>query len=72
VDVEAIINRGGSAPTSNAPEQPKGSARKSVIVYIEPDILQRVDEAVSAQIIKTSRQRWMMEAILEKLNRDQR
>ncbi len=69
VDVEAIINRGGSSPaTQSAQEQetPK-TGRKSVIVYFEPEMLSRVDKAASSQVIKTSRQRWIMEAIVEKL-----
>lgn len=69
VDVEAIINRGGTAPaTQPTQESPKG-VRKSVIVYFEPEMLRQVDEAAKTQVIKTSRQRWIMEAIVEKLQR---
>jgi ATP-dependent Clp protease ATP-binding subunit ClpA len=71
VDVEAIINRGGSAPATQPQESQKGSARKSVIVYFEPEMLQRVDDVASSQVIKTSRQRWIMEAIVEKLQREE-
>lgn len=74
VDVEAIINRGGSSPaTQSAKEQePTKIGRKSVIVYFEPEMLSKVDKATSSQVIKTSRQRWIMEAIVEKLQRDER
>lgn len=69
VDVEAIINRGGSAPATQTQEQePQKIERKSVIVYFDPEMLRRVDEAASSQVIKTSRQRWIMEAIVEKLD----
>ena len=68
LDVEAVINRGGSAPaTQEATQEPQKSGRKTVIVYFEPEMLRRVDEAASSQIIKTSRQRWIMEAIVAKL-----
>ena len=66
VDVEAIINRGGSEPQNGA-GKPQG--RKQVIVYFEPKILVEVDEACKASPIKTSRQRWLMEAVHEKLQR---
>ena len=73
VDVEAIINRGGSAPAiqpTQEQESPK-SRRKSVIVYFDPQMLRQVDEVANSQVIKTSRQRWIMEAIVEKLQRSE-
>jgi hypothetical protein len=44
--------------------------RKPVIMYLDPEDLRCVDEARGAWRIKTSRQRWLMEVIIEKLDRE--
>ena len=69
-NIEAIINRGGSSPAT-APRSAarSGEVRKSVIVYFDPKVLDRVDEVRRSLRIKTSRQRWLMEAIMRELDR---
>jgi hypothetical protein len=68
-EIETIINRGGSSPTQTKEQEHVSHIRKSVIVYFDPAVLDRVDRARRLLRIKTSRQRWLMEAILEKLDR---
>lgn len=65
VDVAALINKGGSTVQSveKDDEQP-------VILRIPRASLKRVDEAVSARRVKTSRNTWIIEAILDKLEAD--
>lgn len=62
VNIDALINKGGSAVQSvdKDEEQP-------VILRIPKSILKRVDGAVSARRVKTSRNTWIIEAILDKL-----
>ena len=63
----------GGMKHSPPPKQAKvGRERKSVIVYFDPEMLRRVDKSCTSKLIKTSRQRWMMEAIVEKLDRENR
>jgi hypothetical protein len=52
-------------------QKPPKSRRKSVIVYFDPQMLRQVDEVANSHVIKTSRQRWIMEAIVEKLQRSE-
>ena len=64
--VARIIERGGSVATAAS-----GDDKRSVQLRVERTLLDRIDvvrEAVPATI-RASRHTWMMEAILEKLDR---
>jgi predicted HicB family RNase H-like nuclease len=65
VDVAALINKGGS--TIQAAE--KGQ-EKQFVQRVPEDILKRVDEAVTARRVKTSRNSWINEAILDLLEKE--
>lgn len=67
VDVAALINKGGSAVQTAAE---KNHEEKPVIQRIPEDILKRVDEAVSGRRVKTSRNTWINEAILDLLEKE--
>lgn len=62
VDVAALINKGGSTVQSGDKDE-----EQPVILRIPKTSLKRVDEAVSARRVKTSRNTWIIEAILDKL-----
>ena len=62
VDVAALINKGGSTVQSADKDE-----EQPVILRIPKASLKRVDEAVSARRVKTSRNTWIIEAILDKL-----
>ena len=64
--IEALIAKGGSVATP-APAPP---GVKLVPVRIEATLLARIDQAVQAQPIKIPRNTWVLQAILEKLDRD--
>ena len=66
VDVAALINKGGSAVQSAT----KNNEEKPVIQRIPEDILKRVDDAVSGRRLKTSRNTWINEAILNFLEKE--
>ena len=65
VDVAALINKGGSAV-----QTAEKNDEKPVIQRIPEDILKRVDEAVAARRLKTSRNTWINEAILDRLEKE--
>lgn len=67
VDVEALINKGGSvaAPTNGAGEAAKDKA--SLVLRIPSEVLERVDRAVQSRPVKIPRHTWILEAIIEKL-----
>lgn len=64
VNVEALINKGGTT----AKQQPDG-ATTPVIIRVPAELLTQVDAAVAARPIRTPRHTWILEAILEKLQR---
>jgi len=67
VDVDALINKGGSVGGKNG-SQEKGTV--PVILRVPEDILQRVDASVQTRRLKTPRHTWLLEAVLEKLERE--
>lgn len=68
IHVEALINKGGSV-ASKAPK-PKKTVTQ-VQLRLPNDLLAQVDSSVRQRPIKTPRHTWFMEAILEKLEREQ-
>lgn len=80
VDVDALINRGGTAseppvPTSTAPqtverpvERPKGKV--NFILRCPADVANRIDEAIEARAVRIPRNTWIIEAIVERLSRE--
>lgn len=67
VDVEALINKGGSTPKPNIEETDGATA---VVLRLPRDVLNRVDAAVKARPIRTPRHTWLLEAVHEKLARE--
>lgn len=67
VDVDALINKGGSVAGKSGGQE-KGTV--PVILRVPEDILERVDASVQARRIKTPRHTWLLEAVLEKLERE--
>lgn len=67
VDVDALINRGGSVAEGPAPDREKVA---TVNLRVSSETLKRVDQAVQARPFKIPRHTWLMEAIVEKLRRE--
>jgi hypothetical protein len=67
VDIDALINKGGSVGGKNGGQE-RGTV--PVILRMPEDILEKVDTSVQARRIKTPRHTWLLEAILEKLERE--
>ncbi len=69
VDVDALINKGGSV--ARAVEiAPDGEDIVRVNVRVPSDFLQQIDDAVKRRRIKTARHTWILEALAEKLDRE--
>ena len=67
VNVDDLINRGGS-PGNKTTETT--DATTPVMLRIPTAMLNQIDALVKAQPIKTPRHRWMLEALYEKLSRE--
>jgi len=66
VDVDALIRRGGSVASGGG-----GKAKASTLVLRLPvELAERIDQAVQARKPKIPRHTWLLEAVLEKLERD--
>ena len=71
IDVEALINKGGSVAT-DAKSSARPKAREvPVILRVPAPILTRIDALVSSRQIRTPRHTWLLEALVEKLNREE-
>jgi hypothetical protein len=70
VDVEALINKGGSIATQEAHDRKKPK-EIPVVVRIPSDLLDRIDALVATRQLKTPRHTWLLEALLEKAHREE-
>lgn len=70
VDVDALIRKGGSVAGGDDTSMKETPKVTSVILRVPSEIIERVDEAVQGRRIKTPRHTWLLEAIVEKLDRE--
>jgi len=67
VDVDALIRKGGSVAAEAADGADKATP---VVLRIPAAALALVDQAVQARRVKTPRHTWLLEAVMEKLDRE--
>jgi hypothetical protein len=68
-EIDALIHQGLSRPEDH-PEASNDTEEQQVVLRLPRALLRRVDIAVKQRPLKTPRHRWLMEAILEKLERE--
>jgi hypothetical protein len=68
-EIDALIHQGLSRPDEH-PGAPSEAEEQQVVLRLPRALLRRVDVAVKQRPLKTPRHRWLMEAILEKLERE--
>lgn len=66
-DISALINKGGSTAENGK----KATGDKPILIRIPSDALQKIDEIVTSKRIKTPRHTWLLEAVFEKLEREE-
>ena len=76
-DIDALIDRGGSEAETNVGKRRKrGQGRPAqhgmtkVVIRVPDDLLERIETAVEARPLPTPRQHWILEALLEKVERE--
>jgi hypothetical protein len=70
--IEALIAKGGSVAEDGPKDKGRaGGKPTNVVLRLPPDMLARVDEAVEARSVRIPRHTWLLEAVLEKLDREQ-
>lgn len=72
-EIEALIHKGGSIAQTTSPESLPSRTRSEtakVILRLPAEMLARVDTLVEARSPKIPRHTWLLEAIVEKLERE--
>jgi hypothetical protein len=69
VDIDALIHKGGSVAGSEVPQRAEKHA--PVVLRIPAEVLAKVDASVRVRAVRIPRHTWIMEAIVEKLEREQ-
>jgi len=69
VDVDALINRGGSA-AGNPPPETAAKSPTPILLRIPAEMMNQLDAALKARPVRLPRHTWILEAIHEKLSRD--
>ncbi len=72
VNVEALINKGGSVAThlkAKENETDEGET-KAVLLRVPVDILETVDAQIKGKRPRVPRHTWILEAILQRIERD--
>jgi hypothetical protein len=70
VDVEALIAKGGSIAKSESPEEETATSVTSFTLRVPNDILKPLDAHRKKQSYKVPRQQWILEAIIQRLERE--
>lgn len=70
-EIEALINKGGSVAELTEGKGRGPSKTTNVVLRLPADMLERVDEAVESRALRIPRHTWLLEAVLEKLEREQ-
>ena len=70
VDVEDLINRGGSAPVRPAEAPATPDQTVPVILRLPASMLRSIDQAVKSRPVRIPRHTWLLEAVHEKLSRE--
>jgi len=65
--ITAVIEKGGSVPTEKIA---KSKNEQTVNIRLPEDVLSEIDKFVGSRRLKISRHTWLMEAIIEKLDRE--
>ena len=71
VDVEALISKGGTVAGQAAPASRDAAKPSAVVVRIPAHMLEGIERARAARAVRIPRHTWLLEAIAEKLEREQ-
>lgn len=67
IDIESLINKGGSVASVQA--APKNGVA-TINLRIPTSLVEKIDQELKLRPIKTPRHTWLLEAVVEKLNRE--
>jgi molecular chaperone DnaK (HSP70) len=70
ISVDALINKGGSV--ANDDKELPTKKEQQILIRVPSDALEQIDRLVANRRIKTARVTWLLEAIFEKLDREEK
>lgn len=70
VDIDYLISKGGSVPPQEPPSEASKLKVTAVVLRIPGEIGQRLEQALRARPVRIPRHTWILEAIVEKLDRE--
>ena len=71
VDVDALISKGGGVAERGSQSDRTERATSPVVLRVPAHLLGRIDEVLASRLLKTPRHTWLLEAVLEKLEREE-
>jgi hypothetical protein len=71
VDVDALIRKGGSVAGQDNRPPAKAGKPSPVILRIPTHLLERIERARESRAVRIPRHTWLLEAIVEKLDREE-
>jgi hypothetical protein len=74
VDIDALINKGGSVGAGQTPPTLETASRAAetatVNLRMPVALVEQIDDALKSHPIRKPRHTWLLEAVVEKLNRE--
>ena len=70
VDVDELINKGGGVAKHEAKAEADENTTSPVVLRVPNRLLKRIDRALTSRPLRTPRHTWLLEAVLEKLERE--
>ena len=70
VDVEALILKGGSVAEVVPKTTAGGRKLASVVLRLPVDLMEQIEHSIRSRPVKIPRHTWLLEAVVEKLERD--
>lgn len=70
-DIQTLIEKGGSVARVKEKEELAKDRLKLVQLRLEKEVLDRIDMVRGSRLVKMPRHSWFLEAILEKLSREE-
>lgn len=70
IDVEALINKGGSIAKDKNLSVCQDIKEKSVVLRIPSSMIDSIDKMLKTRLLRMPRHTWILEAIAEKIERE--
>ncbi|AFY71962.1 hypothetical protein Pse7367_3736 (plasmid) [Thalassoporum mexicanum PCC 7367] len=69
-DVNEFIREGGDVPAQSSSKEKKSTTETAIKLRLGKDLLDELDEHLASKRVPPSRNKWILQAIVERLDRD--